>query len=96
MTKAIFTFLPGQKRGVKMASIYKRGKVWYLTAYVNGRRARKRIGKSKKLAEPAREDIEVRIAKGELDWEEVRDSNFREFTDGYCITWTSIVDLLPM
>ncbi len=79
-----------------MASIYKRGKVWYLTAYVNGRRARKRIGKSKKLSEPAREDIEVRIAKGELDWEEVRDSNFREFTDGYCITWTSIVDLLPM
>ena len=66
-----------------MASIYKRGKIWYLSAYVNGKRVRKRIGKSKKLAELAREEIEVAIAKGELGWGNLRDPNFHHFKREY-------------
>jgi len=66
-----------------MASIYKRGKVWYLSCYCSGRRVRKHIGKSKKLAELAREETEVKIAKGELGWEEVEDPRFCEFVGRY-------------
>ena len=66
-----------------MASIYERGKVYYLSAYVNGRRIRRRVGKSKKLAELAREEIEVKIAKAELGWEEVKDPGFPEFVGKY-------------
>ena len=51
-----------------MASKYKRGNVWYLSYYINGKRVRGKVGKSKKLAELAREEIEVKIAKAELGW----------------------------
>ena len=66
-----------------MASIYKRGRVWYLSYYVNGKRVRKRVGTSKKLAEIARKEIEVKIAKGELGWEEVKDPAFENFCQEY-------------
>ena len=46
-----------------MASIYQRGKRggWYLTYYVNGRHIRKKVGRSKKLAELAKKEIEVKL-----------------------------------
>ena len=66
-----------------MASTYKRGSVWYLSYYINGKRVRKKVGKSKKLAELAREEIEVKIAKAELGWEEVKDPAFDGFKDQY-------------
>jgi len=66
-----------------VASIYKRGRVWYVSYYVNGKRVRKRVGTSKKLAEIARKEIEVKIAKGELGWEEVKDPTFCDFKNGY-------------
>ena len=70
-----------------MASIYKRrgkrGGSWYLSYYVDGRRIRKRIGRSKELAELARKDIEVRIAKEDLGWEEIQDPSFCEFAGRY-------------
>ena len=34
-----------------MASIYKRGKVWYVDYRVGGRRIRNKVGTSKKVAE---------------------------------------------
>jgi len=49
-----------------MGSIRKREKIWYVDYRVNGRRFKKRIGSSKKLAELALKDIEVKIAKNEL------------------------------
>jgi integrase len=46
-----------------MAFIYLRGKTWYLSYTYNGKRVRKPIGKSKKMAELAKADIELKIEK---------------------------------
>ena len=49
-----------------MGSIYKRERVWYLDIRVNGRRVRKRVGTSKKVAELALKDAEVSVARDEF------------------------------
>jgi len=49
-----------------MPTIYKRGEVYYIDYRINGKRVRKRIGRSKQIAELALKDIEVQIAKGEI------------------------------
>jgi integrase len=49
-----------------MGNIYKRGKVWYIDVTVKGRRVRKRVAKSKRLAELALKDAEVKAAKEEF------------------------------
>ena len=52
-----------------MGSIYLRKKIYYIDYRVGGRRVRKPVGPSKRLAELALKDIEVRIAKKELGFE---------------------------
>jgi len=49
-----------------MATIYKRGTVWYVDYRVEGKRIRKKVGRSKKIAEIALKDIEVKLAKNEI------------------------------
>ena len=49
-----------------MARTYKRGKIWYLDFSYNGRRKRKKVGTSKRVAELALKRIEVEIAEGEF------------------------------
>lgn len=49
-----------------MATIRKRGGVYYLDYRVNGKRKRKKVGKSKQVAELALKDVEVKIAKNEI------------------------------
>jgi len=49
-----------------MGSIYKRGKVYYIDVRVKGRRVRRKVGTSKKIAELALKDAEVKIAKEEF------------------------------
>lgn len=49
-----------------MATIYKRNKVWYVDYRIDGRRVRKRVGPSKKVAELELKNIEVKLAKGEI------------------------------
>ena len=49
-----------------MARIYKRGKSWYIDIRVGGQRFRKRVGTSKKIAELALKDAEVKAAKDEF------------------------------
>ncbi len=49
-----------------MARIYKRGKSWYIDIRVKGQRFRKKIGTSKKIAELALKDAEVKVAKDEF------------------------------
>lgn len=49
-----------------MGSIYKRGDIWYLDVRAAGRRIRKRVGSSKKIAELALRDAEVKIARDEF------------------------------
>jgi len=43
----------------------------------------KRVGTLKKLAEIARKEIEVKIAKGELGWKDIRDPAFEGFCQEY-------------
>ncbi|HHT9126695.1 MAG TPA: tyrosine-type recombinase/integrase [Candidatus Brocadiia bacterium] len=45
--------------------IYLKGKNWYIDYYVKGRRKRKKVSPSKKLAEQVLKDVHVKIAKGE-------------------------------
>ena len=45
---------------------YQRGGVWYIDYSFNGRRVRKKVGTSKKMADLALKDIELRITKGEF------------------------------
>lgn len=49
-----------------MPRIYKRGKVWYIDIHVKGRRIRRRVGNSKRVAELALKDTEVKVAKEEF------------------------------
>jgi len=49
-----------------MGNIYKRGKIWYIDIRVKGRRVRRRIGSSKRIAELALKDAEVKAAKEEF------------------------------
>jgi site-specific recombinase XerD len=52
-----------------MGSVYKRGNIWYIDYRANGKRLRRRIGKSKRLAELALKDAEVKTERGELGFE---------------------------
>ncbi len=45
---------------------YERGQVWYIDYSFNGRRVRKKVGTSKKMAELALKEIELKIAKGKF------------------------------
>jgi len=45
--------------------IFQKGKNWYIDYYVKGRRKRKKIGPSKKLALQVLKDVQLKIAKGE-------------------------------
>jgi len=49
-----------------MGSIYKRGKNWYLNIRVKGRRIRRKIGSSKKIAELALKDAEIKVARDQF------------------------------
>jgi len=49
-----------------MGTIYKRNNIWYVDVRVKGKRVRKRVGRSKKIAQLALHDAEVKIAKDEF------------------------------
>lgn len=49
-----------------MARIYKRENIWYLDVRVKGHRIRRRVGTSRKIAELALKDAEVKIARDEF------------------------------
>ncbi|MHC4884564.1 MAG: tyrosine-type recombinase/integrase, partial [Planctomycetota bacterium] len=53
-----------------MATIYQRGKSWYIHYRVDGRRVRKKVGTSKKVAELALADITVKLEKKEIGFED--------------------------
>ena len=48
-----------------MGRIYRRGRVWYIDVYASGRRIRRRVGTSKKIAQLALQDAEVKVARNE-------------------------------
>ena len=65
-----------------MASIFKRADTYYMSYYFNGRRKKKAVGKSKKVAEIAAKDIEVKLAKNEIGIID-RDKDIRKFVEEY-------------
>ena len=46
-----------------MGSIYKRGRTYWVSVMVDGRRIRKSVGPSKKIAKLVLDDLEVKVAK---------------------------------
>jgi len=67
-----------------MGRIYQRDQAWYIDYSFNGRRVRKSVGTSKKMAELALKDVELRIAKGEfLGVSEDRRMTFDELVAEY-------------
>ena len=64
--------------------VYKKGKNWYIDYYFRGRRKRRKIGPSKKLAEQVLKDVQVKIVKGEyLGVYEQKKIPFKEFGERY-------------
>lgn len=61
-----------------MGSMYKRGDTYYIDFRIGGRRIRKKIGKSKQLAELALKDAEVKAARNEAGFIE-KDKPIDEF-----------------
>jgi site-specific recombinase XerD len=69
-----------------MARIYqrdgKKGVYWYLDYAVDGKRLRKRVGRSKRLAELALADVQVKLERKELGFQ-AKDRNLAEFLKDY-------------
>ena len=71
-----------------MATLRKKGKGYFIDYRVNGQRRRKSVGRSKKLAELALKDLEVKLAKRELGFEK-KDSTLSKLLldyTNYCKT----------
>ena len=66
-----------------MGEIRKRGAIWYVDLRINGKRYRKRLGKSKHLAELALKDLEVKAERNELGFLERKESGVKAFLDDY-------------
>lgn len=65
-----------------MATIYKRGRTWYMDLRVNGKRIRRKVGSSKKIAELALKDAEVKIARDEFGFTKL-DMAIQKFLDKF-------------
>jgi len=65
-----------------MGAIFKRGKTWYIDIRVKGRRIRKRVGPSKKIAELALKDAEVKAARDEFGFSK-NDISLDKFFDQF-------------
>jgi len=71
-----------------MATLRKKGNQYFIDYRANGRRVRKNVGSSKKIAELALKDFEVKIARRELGFEAKDQALQRLIGDyqGYCKT----------
>jgi len=64
--------------------IFQKGNNWYIDYYVKGRRKRKKIGPSKKLAMQVLNDVQVKIAKEEyLGVYEEKKISFSKYSKQY-------------
>ena len=64
--------------------IYKRGEIWYIDYAYQGKRHRKRIGRSKKIAELTLSEIELKILRREnLGIREARKISFKDYSKEY-------------
>ena len=71
-----------------MATLRKKGNKYFIDYRANGRRIRKHVGSSKKIAELALKDFEVKLARKELGFEakdKALETLINDFK-GYCKT----------
>jgi hypothetical protein len=66
-----------------MARIYKRNEVWYLTYYYQGKRYRKKISRSKRIAELALSDLQVRMDREDIGLTLGRNITFKRLAQEY-------------
>ena len=66
-----------------MAKIYRRNKIWYLTYYYKGKRHRKRISRSKKIAEIALGDVQLRIEREDIGLSSGKNMTFDKLAEEY-------------
>lgn len=65
-------------------AVFKKGKNWYIDYYFKGRRKRKKVGRSKKLALQVLEDVHTKITRGEyLGVYEEKKIPFDEYAEQY-------------
>ncbi|MBU8934886.1 MAG: tyrosine-type recombinase/integrase [candidate division Zixibacteria bacterium] len=65
-----------------MGSIFKRGRIWYIDITVEGKRLRKPVGTSKKVASLALADLEVKVARQQFDLD-VPDGQLADLFEAY-------------
>ena len=71
-----------------MATLRKKGNTYFIDYRVGGRRKRKSVGRSKKIADLALSDFEVKLAKGELGFDR-KDAELKKLMEefqSYCRT----------
>jgi integrase len=67
-----------------MDGVYKRGKIWYIDYYANGRRIRERIGENKKLAQTVLRKRKVEVAEYKhLDIKRDKKVTFEDFAQKF-------------
>jgi site-specific recombinase XerD len=71
------------RRRLATGVIYKRGETWYIDLRAGGRRIRKRVGSSKKIAELALKDAEVKVARDEFGFADKNDILITKFLEKF-------------
>jgi len=66
-----------------MGKIRQRGGYWYVDLRINGRRFRKKVGKSKHLAELALKDLEVKAERNQLGFLEQKNIRIKDFLNEF-------------
>ena len=73
-----------------MSRIFKRGKIWYIDYEYKGRRSRQSLNtKNKKVADLALKNIDVQIAKEELNLAKTRKATFDSFSNKF-LKWYEV------
>ncbi|MFA6636430.1 MAG: tyrosine-type recombinase/integrase [Candidatus Omnitrophota bacterium] len=65
-----------------MATLRKKGNTYFIDYRINGKRKRKSVGRSKKIADLAHKDLEVKLAKGELGFTR-QDGTYEKLVESY-------------
>lgn len=72
-----------RKASLSYFQIYKRQGIWYVDLRINGRRFRKKAGKSKHLAELALKGLEVKAERNQLGFLEQKNIRIKAFLDEF-------------
>src|SRR3989338_7840100 len=66
-----------------MGAIYNRENIWYVDLRIQGRRIRKKAGKSKKLAKLLLKDLEIKAERGQLGFLDQKEISIKDFFEEF-------------